>query len=430
MAIFGVAGRENSISRKTQGGSMTCKENFTATLHFGIKRLMSGTLSGLLLLLSGCQWDMYRGGLSRDGQSTVNTSGNKGSLEWSCCDVVGQNTYPFGPVIGVASSTGGGIFIGDIYGNVYSINPAGKVVWTTATNSIGATPNAVGIDGDALVLNGDMFDVSESGVQWTFAPPTMVPLSTANLAVDLNGTIYTGDECGVFYALNPNGTINWQFTGFEARPCNSQAFSPTITPAVSADDTIYTGIETQTFPQYSGVLFSLSSSGTLNWSTDTYVGTPAVFPNGNILVRSLDTSTLYALNSSGALQWELSAGEGQNFTLPAIASNNTVYVGTAFDGLWSISPSGTVIWKASPDGNSNFFAPPTIGGDGTIYIAYTSLYAVNPNGTTKWSAPLCNGNQSIFAENDEPVIGNGGVVYMLIDGFTGDVDSCPLQAFN
>jgi hypothetical protein len=389
-------------------------------------------LCPLLLFLTGCEWPIYRDGPGRTGRSGVNTSANAGTLQWNYSVGLGQNEFPYGPVVALASSAGG-IYLGDEFGDIYSITTSGRLAWSTATNAIGATPNAVGSDLSVYApqVGGSLYDVTSSGVQWTFSPPG--GLSPANLAIasDGSGTIYTGNQCGVFYALNPNGTVKWTYSGFQ-RDC--ELYTPTISPAVSPDGTIYGGVNYGF--DAGGVLFALTSSGSLIWSSTVYVGTPAVAESGTIYVLGLGGERLYALNPGGTLQWQVNAPGQAQFCLPAIAPDGTAYVGTAGDGLWAINALGSVVWVATPGGRTYFFAPPTIGADGTIYATAlngdsgtSSLLAVNPNSTLKWSTVLCQGTSGTFAVSDEPVIGLDGSIYMILDGFTGDVASCPLQAF-
>ena len=394
-------------------------------LHQIVSRLAFLGLCLSLAFLTGCAWPMYRQGQTRSGRSGIDTSANSGTLEWSYNVGFGQNQFPLGPAVGLAGSSGG-IFLGDLYGTIYSLSTDGSLAWSVSlSGGIAAAPNAVGIDGSVYApqSGGSLFAVSSSGAQtWVFSPSG--GLSPADLAVASDGTIYTGTQCGVFYALNPDGSVKWSYSGFE-RDCN-QFYTPTISPAVGGDGTIYGGVN---YGNASGVLFALSSNGSLLWQTAAYAGTPALTSNGAIYVISLDSEHLFALNSGGVLQWQVNAPYQAEFTLPAIASDGTAYLGTAGAGLWSVSPAGVINWQATPGGNMYFFAPATLGGDGTIYIAYTSLLAVNPDSSLKWSTPLCSG-EGVYASRDEPVIGLNGTIYMIPDGYSnGEQAPCPLQAF-
>jgi outer membrane protein assembly factor BamB len=365
---------------------------------------------------------MYRTNQSRTGRSGVDTSSEVGARQWSYNVGYGQNKLPYGPVVGYTSPGLGGVFLGDLYGTLYSFTPSGAIAWTLSLpDSIGAAPNAVGRDGSvyAPAPGGNLYAVSPNGtLEWTYSPPA--GLSWADVAVATDGTIYTGNQCRVFYALNADGSVKWTYSGFQ-RDCS--LFAPTVSPALGADGTIYGGVHDG---EFGGVLFALDpSGGNLLWKSTAYAGTPAVASGGTLYVISLDLEHLYALNASGALQWQVNPPFDAEFTLPALASYGTIYVGTAGSGLWAINPDGSIKWKASPGGSGYFFSPPTIAGDGAIYVATNSLLAVNPDGSLKWSQSLCNGGGNSWS--DEPVIGLDGTLYVILDGPYSN--PCPLEAF-
>ncbi len=387
-----------------------------------------------LLFLSACAWPMYRQGARRTGWSGIDTSKNTGTVKTCFNPGIGQNQYPFGPILGYTAISGG-IFLGDLGGNLYSVNTNCTLAWQVPTGGIGATPNAVGLNGDVYVnqSGGSIFTISSSGVpQWSFSPPG--GMSRGELAVGNDGTIYGGSNCGVLYALNPNGSLKWKYTQFQT-DCPGK-FTPIVSPAVAgapigAVATIYSGVP--------GVLFAVSAAGTPVWHSFTYTGTPAVAPNNNIYVLSPDGNTMFALNSSGVLQWQISAPFaplGQSsFTLPAIAPDSSFYVGTAFSGVWHYDSAGNPLWQATPNGYMSFFSPPSIAGDGTIYASSSctsvcgaaQLFALNPNSTLKWSATLCQGQTTATAFFDEPVIGFDGTIYMIVDDNSNFNATCPLE---
>ena len=310
----------------------------------------------------------------------------------------------------------------------------GGIAWTIAlgvVNGVGVFPNAVGLDGTVYVTRpaGSLYAVSRTGtLKRTFSPPGGLGLANLAIATDCTtprgceSTIYAFRFWGVLYALNSDGSVKWMYGALQ-RDCGGCTI--TFSPAIGANVTIYGGVS---YSEGGGALFALSSGGTLLWSSSLYNGTPAVDPNsGMIYVQSDDLNHLYALNSNGFLQWKVDVSS--SFTLPAIGSDGTVYVGTYGFGLWAINPNGTIKWQVSPGGASYFLAPPIIGGDGTIYIATNSvsLLAINPDSTLKWSTKLCSGAGGDPGV-DEPVIALDGTIYMILqDGPNGP---CPLEAFH
>lgn len=349
-------------------------------------------------------------------------------LQWSYC-CVGS----LGNVVGyTADQPLGGIFIGAAPGpETVSVDTTGAQKWVFASVT-GAIPNAVGVDGSVYATSSDDFDlyaISRDGVtlEWTFSPPTHVSLSGASLAVANDGTIYAGDNCGVLYALNPTtGKPKWQFTSFEG-DCQLSG-TPALSPAIGQDGTVYGGVSYTSLG--TGVLFAISSGGKLIWDLKAPWGTPAVAPNGNIYVWS--PNIIYALNSKGVPQWQIASPMGSSFSLPAIAPDSSLYVNA--NGLWWVNSSGVPQWE-TPLCPS--IAPPTIGGDGTIYtVSGSTLCAVNPVGTPKWSTTLCNGQFQTASNNfTEPVIGTDGTIYVAPDNYGVDSNGfslplCPLQAFH
>lgn len=127
------------------------------------------------------------------------------------------------------------------------------------------------------------------------------------------------------------------------------------------------------------------------------------------------------------------------FSLPAIATDGSVYVGTSGAGLWKINASGAVVWQTNPGGAADFYSPPTIGSDGRIYVvgyaaaySWNMLLAVGPaTGLSSAGSLLCGGNKGAPNKVNAPMIGSDGTIYMISDGVpvTGPPE-CPLEAFH
>jgi len=86
--------------------------------------------------------------------------------------------------------------------------------------------------------------------------------------------------------------------------------------------------------------------------------------------------------------------------------DNTVYC-VGYSYLYAVSRSGTTNWKALV-GDAGNFASPSVGLDGSIYIACSGCYALRafrPEGTQKWSATL------LYGPADSSAIGADGNIY-------------------
>lgn len=238
-------------------------------------------------------------------------------------------------------------------------------------------------------------------------------------AISRNGTIYIGSADNKIYAINPDGSVRWSFSGSTAGITSSPAIGPdgiiyagsydyhlyaihedgtqkwayntggqvNSSPAIGSDGTIYVG------SGGSGSEFKLHAinpDGSGKWSFDCPVAwsSPAIGFDGTIYVGSTD-GNLYAIYQDGSLKWKFAAGE-YIYASPAIGKDETIYIGANNGRLYAITPAGTQKWVFET-GNVNFnsFFSPAIGSDGTIYAGSNfpnnKLYAINPDGTLKWA---------------------------------------------
>lgn len=120
----------------------------------------------------------------------------------------------------------------------------------------------------------------------------------------------------------------------------------------------------------------------------------------------------------GRVKWRLETESGVE-TSPVIAADGTIYIADHTCNLYAISPQGKEKWRFGAGepvssiewgGKSCFQASPSIGPDGTIYIAPMSgfLFAVNPDGGEKWRYPVFN-----FKNNwSSPAVGPDGTIYV------------------
>jgi len=249
--------------------------------------------------------------------------------------------------------------------------------------------------------------------------------------IDVNGTIYIGDDLGNFYAFYPNGTLKWKyFTGnknpskapaigdtgtiyFSSRDGNLYAmnengtlewkiflqFGPNSSPTISDTGIIYTGAE--------HLVCAVLPNGSLLWSYTTagsVVATPAIGDDGTVYDASHDgyLYAFYPLN--GTVKWKVKVASGLScYSSPAIDDNGTIYYGTRYC-LYAIAPNGTILWER---GGSNFYGGPVIGYDGTIYACGgESVKAFAPDGTAKWKV-------SLGSDESSPVVLKNGMILVF-----------------
>jgi outer membrane protein assembly factor BamB len=239
------------------------------------------------------------------------------------------------------------LYMGTADGYLYQINTVtDKVVWSTHLDpgvAIDTAPN-VGTDGTIYVtdINGNLFAVNPStgSVNWTLnfsLPPVSLnpPLSSPAIAPD--GTLYVGTD-GYFYAVyttgSKKGTIKWSYF------MNPNGYFQAMgSPALDSAGNIYFGCN-------DGNLYSLSPAGKLNWTFaegGAVEATPAIAPDGTIYTSSVN-GLLYALYPASNAKWGTPAASLQGtidgfYGSPAIGSDGTIFVVNGAGYVYAINPT-------------------------------------------------------------------------------------------
>ncbi len=223
-------------------------------------------------------------------------------------------------------------------------------------------------------------------------------------AIAPNGNILFSVDNQKVVAINQEGEAVWS-----TKINDKSVFGGSNDVSVSADGTIYMGV-------YSGTngnqMFSLSSSGEVNWQFDSgkaIWSRPSIDKNGNIYFGNRDK--FIALNPSGELLWQYESQWGFTGT-SAIAEDGTIYITEGNLGLttaWftALTPQGELKWRIKIDYIGR--TTPLIAADGTIYFVTESgyLYAVDPIGFILWKF-----NAMGKSVTGVPIIGLNGLVYI------------------
>ena len=270
-------------------------------------------------------------------------------------------------------------------------------------------------------------------VYWTFQANDGIASSPS---IGHNGTIYIGaggyyggGGDSSLYAINPDGSLKWQFKTDRSGP-PADAAGIFSSPAIGANGVIYVG-------SLDGHLYAIEDSityGNLKWKTSfgnmPVYSSPAVKVNGTIYVGSLNFN-FYALDPEGTVIWTYPTNWCV-FSSPAFGPDGIVYVGSKDHHLYAFRDSigtGALEWSYPTgvfyDGHL-VDCSPAVGEDGTIYFGTdpygawgqtpvpvdTVFFAVNPDGTLKWIFVMGDGAES------SPAIGPDGTIYV------GSYDSC------
>lgn len=201
-----------------------------------------------------------------------------------------------------------------------------------------------------------------------------------------DGTIYVGSADHSFYALNPDGSLAWQYETGEI--IDSAAALPL--------PNLFAGAESILVPSADGFLYhlatdpALSAADRLLWRFEV----PAAFNNwweGNVQIGFDGTVyagntnfNYYALTPSGDLKWVYPTASNA-WSIAALADDGTIYWGSNDTYIRAVSPTGDELWATSTLGF--IAASAAIGSDGTVYIGSfdSYLYALDPTtGAVRW----------------------------------------------
>jgi outer membrane protein assembly factor BamB len=203
--------------------------------------------------------------------------------------------------------------------------------------------------------------------------------------IDADGMIYIGSADHYFYALNPDGSLNWKYETGEIID-SAGALTPGAITFISGDGHMYhfrTGpMEMEQRPIWvyeaelrPGISYNRWFEGNVA------VGYDGTFYSGN-------TNFLYyAINPDGTLKWTYPTSSN-NWSQAAFGEDGTIFWGSNDTYVRAVAADGKELWK---DMTLGFIAASAaIGSDGTVYIGSfdSNLYAIDPaKGAVKWKFP-------------------------------------------
>jgi outer membrane protein assembly factor BamB len=274
---------------------------------------------------------------------------------------------------------------------------------------------------------------------WSYTLPDKVAYSGPAIADD--GTIYIACDYGTreteasyedtpfnFFAINPNNTLKWQGHINEGST-QSKVDQVISSPAINADGSIYIG------GHYGRRIhrFNATTGDTLNTN---YINSrmrytaPAFTSNGDVIALVRNNGDKGVRNFSVDLtvqNWIFETGTDFN-SVPAIASDGTIYAISTNGNIYAINQDGTQKWVSAYSAGGGYASSAlALADDGTIYASAKLnsegdgvLKAYNPaDGSEKWSVTFTGEN----TEKGGPAVAANGTVYL---GTTGG----KMQAFN
>lgn len=266
----------------------------------------------------------------------------------------------------------------------------------------------------ALQWTGQRFNelwVNTTSVGQNWAPPTIGPDGTIYIVCTNSsnpGTLFHGPMDRAV-AINPDGSEKWHVS--------TGGFSMS-SPTLDAEGNVYFGCD-------DGNLYSVSSTGALRWSQPTngrVSAAPVIDEKGIIYISLLKPPTgqgLVALDSSGQSLWNYpqyfttypaqTYDDLNPFATPTLGPDGTVYIALD-DGIHAVtwdgkSKYGQARWihLLDPGDRASYL---TVDRNGSLYFTtfQQKFYALDPEGGLIWKvSPLM---------LQQPVIGADGTIYL------------------
>lgn len=346
----------------------------------------------------GQPWVMFRQNAGHTGRTTA-LGPSKPVKKWAI------NMPSTTPAIG----PDGSVYVGARFitlekhgSSLFALNPDGKQKWSyelddSRKSIISPTVGKDGMVYFGVTINYDMgrnpqelLDKTKGVIvavdsdgkkKWEFE---LDKAHVSEITLGEDGTIYVGS--GKLYALNPTGTVRWEFKDTDLSMRYTAA-------AIGNDGTIYVAATQQ-----------------------------SASPNQRM------TSYVYALNPDGSVKWRAELKEG-SLTSPVV-DGQTLYVihTTDWEGarkrLFALSTEGKKKWEFEIQGSQVVAIPPAIATDGTVYVGCASgigsdakLYALSPQGRKKWEKKIddaLSGSVLIDKNNTVYVVDGRGVIHALL----------------
>jgi outer membrane protein assembly factor BamB len=241
------------------------------------------------------------------------------------------------------------------------------------------------------------------------APEEIARIATAGVvygspAITDEGWVVFGAHDRTLYAATPDGVVKWRYKTGDLIWAAPALGGGGVVYVGSDDDNLYA------FDLADGKLRWQFRAGPCRIATGSGpeaarcdVDGVTVGADGTVYFNA---DGLYALSPDGTLKWKFQAAPVHCAGAPALGADGTIYVGCRDDALYAVAPDGTKKWEYRTGGDVD--AAPAVAPDGTIYAGADDgkLYALSPDGSLRF-AVVTGG-----AVRSSPAIGADGTVYV------------------
>jgi outer membrane protein assembly factor BamB len=222
--------------------------------------------------------------------------------------------------------------------------------------------------GNGLILNADGHQRIQFALNGTFK---------TSPKVGADGTIYIASEAHRVYAIQPDGTVSWEFSdGGSAKFRGGVTLGPAGTVYVTDEDRHIFAIDPATGQQL-WQYFAATGDGD-------FLTAPAAGPDGTVYAVT-EKGYIFAVDANGLERWSFRASMNKDFKLnPQVGVDGTLYVSSIEKRVYALNPNGSLKYEfVAPDKVTH---APLVGADGSVYVPATDyLVGLNPDGTTRFS---------------------------------------------
>jgi outer membrane protein assembly factor BamB len=248
---------------------------------------------------------------------------SEGRVKWDRGDIEGVIVNSSNPALG----KDGTIYVRSTDMFLYAFDSDGAFKWKYLTGGSSSFSLAIGSDGTVYTGEAQNFYAlkPDGSLKWTIRITENDSIYTnIESVIDEDGTIYVTTGNGYVLALNPDGTLKWKTRiNMNIRSC----------PAIGADGTIYVSANILGMDRggaYSwasdGSLYALNPDGTLKWeyTLDTYVhfvSSPVIGDDGVIYIGASNGFVYAVFSESMGLatsSWPKGHANNQNSSAAAL----------------------------------------------------------------------------------------------------------------
>ncbi len=378
-------------------------------------------------------WPTYQGDSQRTGQSEY-TAPEEGGVVWK---FDAGSSIAGSPIV----AQDGRIYVASTAGTLFSLSSGGEKNWEFATEDpIFGTP-ALSLEGNVHVgdTGGTLYCVSPEGEElWQWRSRTNRPSNesrfTSGILVDPNGDIWIGGWDENMYVVSPQGeagaeqknryTIGQYVKSAATTDGESMVFVPYASSmgresALAVDAyplgggrelwTARAPMDSDRWPvvastavdfarqriyaagvgyqQGAIACFDMNDGETI-WGEivpHSIYSTPAISPDGSVVVGDLGGRVCSYAAEDGGLNWEFQTDAYVILGSATVDANGTTLIGAGDGALYAIDSEGNGRWRFQTE--TNIAGSPVPRADGTVLVASYDgyLYAIGtPEGVFDW----------------------------------------------